>query len=415
MRAFVEVLYFRDEIIVHYAPMQAPLGSFGGRSSMSRSVFVLSLILVTVSSLPATAQETPPPPPSAGEPAAQKPPAEAAPEPAPTPRPASPKVNALAEARAARAAGDHLAAARAFEAMYAAKCDPMLLYDIAVQLEDGGEARGALAYYSRFMAEAKKAPNGLRQSVGPRIAELVLELKRQGQSGSEVKTVACGDQVTIEAKYSGPRPKPFVKPSPAPATASADEAGATAGGEATSASEESDEGETYDAEDPKAGVLLELQLLPGSEWRGGFFIGASFARFALGVGLEAYELPLPGGAPNADDTAPTAVLLTPGVRIRMAQSSDAKIECLAAFNLGLGTTFGGEDPAGTEISTLLINWRLGPVLRYWLHSQLAVALWVGMGAEHVRLSITQSQSGAQADHNYSDVATFGALQLIGRF
>jgi hypothetical protein len=376
---------------------------------MSRCVLVyLSLFLVTLSSMPALAQETKP----EGAPAAQPPPA----EPAPVPKATVPKVNALAEARAAREAGDHLAAAHAFEALYAAKCDPMVLYDIAVQREDGDDLAGALAYYTRFMTEAKKAPSGLRQSIGPRIAELSLELKRRGLAGSPAKTVACGDEVALEAQYSGRRPKTIVKPSPAPTPVTAAAEGTPPGAqEASEAGDATDEGETPDAQDPKAGVLLELELLPGSDWRGSLLIGASFGKLALGVGLEAYELPLATGAEIDASAVPTAVLIMPGVRLRMAESDDGKIECLAAFDLGLGTTLGGEDPAGVDLSTFLINWRVGPALRYWLNSQFALAVRVGIGAEHVRLTATQDAGGGKAERNYSDVGTFGALQVIGRF
>src|SRR5262245_30749055 len=71
-------------------------------------------------------------------------------------RAASP-LRAASAARTARARGDHAVAVRAFEAAYAASCDPMLLRDIALSLEALGQVDRAISYHSRFMVEAKNA------------------------------------------------------------------------------------------------------------------------------------------------------------------------------------------------------------------------------------------------------------------
>jgi len=317
--------------------------------------------------------------------------------------PAVSKGALIGRARAAEARGDHATAASALEAAYAASCDPRLLREVGQELEANGDGRRAMAYYSRFLAEAKDAPAEVRRETARRIG--ALGASGAGQSPLGEPTVGCG----VATAASVPPP---------PADSTAPQPIVAAGAVETPAIEVDATPPATPAPLTVAGaptLSLELQLVPGANWHGSFQLGRRFGDVTLGVGLDVAQ-----SSDSADDgtdsasRSATAVMVTPGARIPLVRSADQRVEGFAALDVGVGTVF-AEEPAGMDVSTLLVSWRIGPGVRYWLHRQLAVGGTVGVGAAHVIQTITESASGMSVDHIHSDMATSGALQLVALF
>ena len=187
---------------------------------------------------------------------------------------------------------------------------------------------------------------------------------------------------------------------------------------------------TADGASRDSGLALELRLSTGlalvggnssfpvtlSQLQGGVLLGYKTGRVLVGVGLDLLRLAsgssgLPGG--SSGSSAVSTLLVSPGVRIVMARSSDQRVELFGQLDLGFGTTF--YETSGASQSTQS-NYRIvytaGPGLRFWAVPQFAVSLMVGAQGDYRNLHEGGSYSPTQTSW-YTSVV--GSVALLGVF
>jgi hypothetical protein len=276
------------------------------------------------------------------------------------------------------------------------------------------------------MAEAKDAPRDVRHAVARRIGQLHLKIERQDQPDAVVETEACLRTKKVAkaapaapvapSAPAGAAAMPPAAPGAPPAAPGAPSApSAPSAASAPSATDAAVAASVTPSDPATRGAVVELQLQPGDSWRGQFQLGFDFGRVTAGLGLELYQKSETVTQGSAEDSSTsTALLVIPGVRVDLAESADGRVQAFGSFDLGVGTVF-ADSPPGTDVSTLLVNWRLGPGLRYWFHRQLAIGGVVGIGGDHVRVTTTDTKTDASSTHSTSTIATFATLSLLGRF
>lgn len=110
-------------------------------------------------------------------------------------------------------------AAREFEAAYAARSDPALLYNLAQAYRRKGEARRALDLYKNFLIKVPDAPQ--RPEVEKRIIALQKQIDRDERAGRYGKGERARDVVPVmQAQPTEPQVSTAAPPPPEPLTSS---------------------------------------------------------------------------------------------------------------------------------------------------------------------------------------------------
>jgi hypothetical protein len=136
---------------------------------------------------------------------------------------------------------------------------------------------------------------------------------------------------------------------------------------------------------------------------GGYKIG----RVTFGLGLELSATHTSFGAQSG---AIVSLMVTPGVRVALLRAAERRFELAAELDIGVGHDFGdygpGADvafslPPGTEVVGELVRVRVGagPILRYWLHSQLALESTVIVRGDYIWFGQFEAVARTQFDLN----------------
>src|SRR5262249_7057051 len=116
--------------------------------------------------------------------------------------------------------------------------------------------------------------------------------------------------------------------------------------------------------------------------QGGIFAGYKLSRVIVGLGLELSRVATGDRTGNVSTSqADTAIYVTPGVRVAIVRTADKRVELFGSLDIGLGTTIHEESPAPMgpqpDQTVFLLNYRLGPGVRFWAHPQFAISAIAG--------------------------------------
>ena len=151
--------------------------------------------------------------------------------------------------------------------------------------------------------------------------------------------------------------------------------------------------------------------------QGGIFAGYKISRVIVGMGFDLQRVAsgTSGGGGNDTSQADTSILFAPGIRVAILRSAENRVEMFGQFDLGLGTTVHEESPSGNQPdrSVFLLNYHLGPGIRFWAHPQFAIGALTGIEGDFTFIS---EKVGTVTTRTSSGVTSFfAALQLTGVF
>ena len=177
----------------------------------------------------------------------------------------------------------------------------------------------------------------------------------------------------------------------------------------------------------ESGVVMEVRL--GTTFsvnnlffligglQGSLFGGYKVGRIVFGVGIDLFRVSqnIGSGADSRSQSA-TIVSFEPGVRVSLLSSSDQRVELYGEFGFGIGHQFSDQTPPPPNQpsnSNYLIQYQVGPGLRYWLHPSFAMGLLAALRGSF--FSSTDTQGGTTQTSTLG-VTNIGAqLQVIGVF
>jgi hypothetical protein len=150
---------------------------------------------------------------------------------------------------------------------------------------------------------------------------------------------------------------------------------------------------------------------------GGFFAGYKIGRVIFGVGLNLSRFADSRSVTNTTvGEADTSFLFVPGVQVAIVRSADKRVELYGEFDLGLGTSIHTEDPAPTnepDRTVFLLNYRLGPGVRFWLHPQFAINMLVGVAGDFSFETVSMGNSSVRSSAGVTSIFTnLGAMGVF---
>jgi hypothetical protein len=153
-------------------------------------------------------------------------------------------------------------------------------------------------------------------------------------------------------------------------------------------------------------AVLDNDIPPLGDLRGGFFLGGKIGRLMIGGSIDisraAYTTEAGG---FSTDASTTRLLFMPGVRFTFLRSADERVELFGQLDLGVGPTM--NDP-GDDAFTFV--YQVGPGLRLWFHPQLALGAHFGLRGE-----FTSVDTGNNSSTSYGVTGIYSTFSLLGVF
>jgi hypothetical protein len=153
--------------------------------------------------------------------------------------------------------------------------------------------------------------------------------------------------------------------------------------------------------------------------QGGIFAGYKISRVIFGLGFDISRVATGASGGGGADTsaADTAFHFTPGVQVAIVRSALKRVEMFGEFDIGFGTTIHEQKPSVPmpDTSTFLLNYQVGPGVRYWPHPQFAVSGLAGVEGDFSWVSTTPTGGGPTTKNSSGLTSIFAQLQMMGVF